>query len=254
MLTRQYSSYPFHLTRPFALGGGSAGVATLYLQSASGGLYRDDDLAVAIDVGSGAAAEVTTQASTVVHDTKGMPARLRQRAAVAAGGFLALWPDPTILLPGAVLHQEVDITLEAGASAVVAESWLTHDPLGLGRPFGELRSATIIRRGDGRTLVADRQLVRGSDWQLALGSAEGWLAAGSAFLLGAVADRVSPAGLTDTLQIADVAGGASALPHGAGIGVRLLARDGVALSAALTAVWRAAFRATFDINPAPRRK
>src|SRR5689334_23739760 len=55
-------------------------MATLYLQSAAGGLYRGDDLAVAIEVGPVAAAEITTQAATVVHNAHGDPARLRQRS------------------------------------------------------------------------------------------------------------------------------------------------------------------------------
>jgi len=254
VLARQFAAYPFHLTRPFHLGDSGRGMATLYLQSASGGLYRGDDLAMTIDVEPGAAAEITTQSSTVVHDAHGDIARLRQEAMVGAGGFLALWPDPVILLPGAMLRQSIEVTLADGASALVAESWLGHDPLGQGRPFGVLESATIVRTAAAAPLVAERQIIRGSDWRLALGGEAGWTAAGNVFVLGAVGRALSADAVVAAMALPGVAAGASALPNGAGLGIRLLARDGVALTAALKAAWRVAFVAAFGSEPLPRRK
>ncbi|MCW5716170.1 MAG: urease accessory protein UreD [Bauldia sp.] len=255
VLARQFAAYPFHLTRPFHFGDSGRGMATLYLQSASGGLYRGDDLAMTIDVEPGAAAEITTQSSTVVHDAYGDIARLRQEATVGADGFLALWPDPVILLPGAMLRQSIEVTLAAGASALVAESWLGHDPLGQGRPFGILESSTVVRTASSRApLVAERQLIRGADWRLALGGEAGWTAAGNVFVLGALGQSLAADAVVAALALPDVAAGASALPNGAGLGIRLLARDGVALTAALKAAWRVVFVAAFGSEPLPRRK
>ena len=56
---------------------------------------------------------------------------------------------------------------------------------------------------------------------------------------------------------ADAAGcfaGASPLPNGAGLGLRLLAIDGGHLSAGLEAVFRTAFRALSGCEPGRRRK
>ena len=61
---------------PFYLDRECPEIATLYLQSASGGLYRGDDVALSIVAGPHAAAHVTTQASTLVHRTH----RSRRRA------------------------------------------------------------------------------------------------------------------------------------------------------------------------------
>jgi urease accessory protein len=74
-LLHQHVPYPFHITRPFHLHPASPELATLYLQSASGGLYAGDDLSLALHVGQGAAAHVTTQSATIVHACHARPAR-----------------------------------------------------------------------------------------------------------------------------------------------------------------------------------
>ncbi len=68
MLRRQHVGYPFHITRAFHLDRMRPDLATLYLQSTSGGLYAADRLELDLTVGAGAALHLTTQASTVVHD------------------------------------------------------------------------------------------------------------------------------------------------------------------------------------------
>jgi hypothetical protein len=69
VLARQRVPYPFHATRTFYLDRARPEIATLYLQSASGGLYRGDSVALSIVADPHAAAHVTTQASTIVHRT-----------------------------------------------------------------------------------------------------------------------------------------------------------------------------------------
>src|SRR3981081_1957493 len=71
VLRRQHVGYPFHITRAFQLDKMRPDLATLYVQSTSGGLYAADRLALDLVVGTGAALNLTTQASTVVHDARG---------------------------------------------------------------------------------------------------------------------------------------------------------------------------------------
>src|SRR4030081_4152773 len=71
VLRRQHVGYPFHVTRLFQLDRMRPDLATLYLQSASGGLYAADRLSLDLVVGAGSALNLTTQASTVVHDGRG---------------------------------------------------------------------------------------------------------------------------------------------------------------------------------------
>ena len=77
ILRRQYVGYPFHITRPFQLDRMRPDLATLYLQSTSGGLYAADRLALDLTIGAGAALNLTTQASTVVHDGREEGSRMR---------------------------------------------------------------------------------------------------------------------------------------------------------------------------------
>src|SRR6266436_4434280 len=83
-----------------------AELATLYLQSASGGLYASDRLALDLVVGAGAALHLTTQASTVVHDARGQGSTMCQSVTVKDNAFCAIISDPYVLFPGADLDIE----------------------------------------------------------------------------------------------------------------------------------------------------
>src|SRR3981081_435948 len=65
VLRRQHVGYPFHVTRAFQLDRMRPDLATLYLQSASGGLYAADRLTLDLAVGAGSALNPTTQTPTV---------------------------------------------------------------------------------------------------------------------------------------------------------------------------------------------
>ena len=77
-------------------------------------------------------------------------------------------------------------------------------------------------------------------------------AAGSVLLLG----RLLEGGKALQAQIDRLGcvSGMSALPNGAGTGIRLLAPDGGRLSLALALATQACFRAASGVDPAPRRK
>src|SRR5260370_34923387 len=65
VLRRQHVGYPLHVTRAFQLDRMRPDLTTLYLQSASCGLYAGDQLKLDLVVGAGAALNRTTQASAV---------------------------------------------------------------------------------------------------------------------------------------------------------------------------------------------
>ena len=77
VLARQRVPYPFHATRTFYLDQARPDLATLYLQSAAGGLYRGDRVALSITADPHSAAHVTTQAATIVHRTASFPDRTK---------------------------------------------------------------------------------------------------------------------------------------------------------------------------------
>lgn len=250
-LARQFVPYPFHITRPFYLDEAPAGLATVYLQSAAGGAYRGDRLSIALSAGEGAQAQVTTQASTIVHAGRGGLAALTQEVAVAPGGHLEYLPDPLILMAEADCESRTEVALAEEAVLLLSDSFLTHDHLKQGRLPKRFVSELRVRRG-GATLLLDR---------FCLGEAAGSFAAlgehacHAAFLAVAPQGAALAAALRSRLAgLADLYGGVSLLPGGQGAWVRLLARDGVALSRALVALWQAARLHLTGVAPPRRRK
>ena len=87
-LQRQYASYPFHVCRALYQDRDHPGLATLYVQSCSGGIYEDDRLDLTLTTGQGAEAHVSTQAATVVHSMPSGSASQRMRIQ-CEGGLLS---------------------------------------------------------------------------------------------------------------------------------------------------------------------
>ncbi|MFA5122948.1 urease accessory protein UreD [Zavarzinia sp.] len=247
---RRYVSYPFHMTRPFALDAGIPALTTVYQQSSSGGLYRDDRLSSRIDVAEAAAAHVTTQAATVVHDCHGLPARQDVILSVAAGGFLAHTPDPLVLFPGAAFAGTLRLDLGPSAAALISDAFAWHDPTGRGRPFASL-AADIEVTADGRRLLRERFTLTGCD----LADVVGPFRVVASHLLLAPPGRLPAAtALEADCAAAGVFAGVSTLPNGAGLGLRLVAPDAPSAHRAAEAIFRRAVQAALGAAPAPRRK
>ena len=152
----QHVPYPFHITRPFHLDPARPELATLYLQSASGGLYAGDDLSLVLHVGQGAAAHVTTQSATIVHACHDATARLAVAATVEPGGFLALLPDPLVLFPAADIATVTQLTVHQGARVIFSDAASLHDPHGANRPFRRFHGAITVRDHAGNIRVSER--------------------------------------------------------------------------------------------------
>src|SRR5712672_2300002 len=135
VLRRQHVGYPFHVTRSFQLDRMRPDLTTLYLQSASGGLYAGDRLKLDLVVGAGAALNLTTQASTVVHDGRGIGSSMHNSVTVKDDAFCAIISDPYVLFPDGSLHIGTIATVAEGAIFIMAEGFATHDPHRRGRTF-----------------------------------------------------------------------------------------------------------------------
>lgn len=238
-LLDQFVPYPFHVTRVLRAEGGDP--ATVYLQSASGGVYADDDLSLSVTVAEGASAHLTTQAATIVHDTFGRPAHLETTAGVARDGFLALLPDPLVLFPGASLRTATNLTLAEGATALLAESASLHDPRGESRAFDRLRGVVTVRDADGRVLLEDRGDIAGTalGGLAVLGRYRAW---GLLLVLAPPSALPDPAALEGVADAAGCVAGASLAPNRAGVAVRLAGPDGGTLGRCIAALARDAAR------------
>jgi urease accessory protein len=251
-LLRQHVPYPFHITRPHA-SADSGQLATLILQSAAGGLYRGDRLGLDIGAGAGARAHVVSQAATVVHAARGRGVVVETRLDAAPGALLAVTTDPHILFPDARLSIRTDVTFEPSATVIVAEGFATHDPTGAHRAFGHLAMRCRVARRDDVCLVDDVGVIDG----LAFASDDSPLgpyrAMGSVMILGNAATGLDVERLDVALTALGVLAGATTLPNGAGLGLRLLAEGGGPLARGLHTIVRAAFEAATGHPMPPRR-
>jgi len=257
-LARQFASYPFHVCRAQYLDPDLPQMATLYLQSSAGGLFAGDRLSLRVTVEAGAKAHVTTPTSTIVHRMPEGEARQWALLDAGPGSLLEYLPDPGILFPQARLHSRVRLQLGEGATAILAEAFLPHDPAGAQEPFGSYDSETVIVDGNGRRLVLDRFRLSGVEAQASKVGVMGKYPMQATIFV--VSSAVAPEALMGALRrgmdASDPAvyGAASLLPNTCGAWVRLLAKDGAALTGAVAGLWAAAREVTMGSRPRSRRK
>ena len=255
-IARQRVGYPFHITRPFYLDEAPADALTLYLQSVSGGIYQGEDLVMTCAAGPGSAAHVTTQAATIVHRMPAAPARQTVLLEAAGAALLEYLPDPLIMFPGARLTSVLEIEAAADATVIASESFAHHDPGGEDRRFENFGAEMRIRDEGGRLLALERYEVAGERLETGRGQIARWPAQGSFVVAhrGPAREAILAALRSALTPTDEFYGGASPLPYEAGVGVRLLARDGATLRHGLDAAWRAVRLALYGTPPAPRRK
>jgi urease accessory protein len=253
-LVRQHVPYPVHVTRPFHIEAARPGLATLYLQSASGGFYRGDDVALSLEVAAGAAVHVTTQAATVVHDSRGEGCRQAVSIAVGEGAFCAFVPDPVVMFPGAAFSSEITVDLAPGAMAILTDGVCRHDPAGGAAAFERWDGATVVRDAGGRVLLADCGGVDGADLAGPRSPLGCFAAFGTALLLAPLERLPEPAAIDAAVAAHGCIAGTGPAPNATGLAVRLLAPGGGALARALDAVFAVGFEAMLGAAPARRRK
>jgi urease accessory protein len=256
-LRRQFASYPFHICRPHRFANDPPGMATLYLQSLSGGIYENERLSLAVMAEEGAQAHVTSQASTIVHSMEAGAAEFTVTIEARKGALVEYLPDPLILFPGARLASALTIRRHAKAAVICADSFLTHDPGGEDRPFGALDSRVDVQDLDGELLARDRFVLSGETFGARRLPGAGCYAAQATIMVLSPKDRVPP--VLDALRAAlaglpETYAGASLLPSDCGVWARLLSADGAALRAAVDALWGAARVALTGARPQVRRK
>lgn len=258
-LETQRAAYPFHVGRCLRIAGDPEGMATVYVQSCSGGIFEHDDLRWRISAATGARAHVSTSASTIVHTMDDGEARQEVRVDAAAGAYLEYLPDPLILFPGTRLSSRVHIRLDDDATVLAWDSVLTHDPQNTGprRPFNQLRSEWTVESLDGRLLACDRYVVTGALLARELPGVNGSARCHGSFVVlrrGIATESLIDA-IREKLQAAEaVYAGASTLPNDCGAVVRVLGMDAAALRTAMQGAWDAARTLLLGVPRSARRK
>lgn len=257
-IDRQFSSYPFHICRPFYLDTGPCkGMATVYTQSCSGGLYTQDRVAMEMEVGDGAQAHLTSQASTIVHASTDGPTHQICRISAGADSLVEYTPDPVILFPMARLRSEVKVTLHETANAILFDSFLAHDYRGGDGVFDYFHNDIRLRDTQGQDLAIDCFELQGADFQV--GGCGQMGAHGCHGSVIVVAPELETGAFIDGARtvLADFDGcfaGISQLPLARGFSARILASDPIPMKKAMLALWAFARRSITGKDPGIRRK
>jgi urease accessory protein len=162
VVTRAYATSPLRLLMPRNHGR----AAWVYTSSFGGGLVDGDRVTLDVEVGAGAAAFVSSQASTKVYrSSQGTSADLHGR--VGSGGLLVVAPDPVVCFAGSRYRQAQTFELDSRAGLVLVD-WLSSGRHAAGERWAFDEVATRLRvRNRGRLVVHDALALRAADGPLA---------------------------------------------------------------------------------------
>lgn len=256
-LHRQFAAYPFHVCRPLYLDAGSPGLSTLYIQSCSGGLYEHERLSASIVAAPRTEAHVTTQAPTVVHSMRNGSADQDVVLEAQDGAYLEYLPDPQILFPGSRCVSVIKARVAETATVLMWDSFLNHDPDGLGRFYAGYTSVVEVLDLGGKLLAVDRlKLAPALAPLYAIGTNGAFNVQGTIIVASRDARLEEIVGALRQLDMpyALATSGVSRLPNTAGLIVRVLACDGAMLARVMTEIWCMMRRALRGSLPGARRK
>lgn len=256
-ISGQHVGYPFHLGRTLTLPDDPPGMAAVYLQSCSGGIFAGENLQVQLQAEPGTLAHVSTGAATVAHSMLEQPARQVVNLVAERGALLEYLPMATILFPQARLHSQVNVTLHREARVMLCDAMCLHAPQGNAGVFDHYRADLAVRSPCGRLLAGDRLALSGQDMHRQLPGVSEHMQALATFML--VGHDLPVEALKRSLREAlsslpDSYLGVSALPNDCGVSVRIMTLDAVALRSALYHAWACARESLTGIAPRVRRK
>lgn len=166
-LTHARATAPLKLLTPDPPGTAPAAI-WLYATTFGGGLVAGDAIDIHLGLGPGAAAVLTTQASTkVYHHQAGLGTSQRLTARVGPDALLVLAPDPLVCYENAIYHQHQRLHVERGGSVVLLD-WFTAGRVAFGERwvFSRYASRNEIIVAE-RTIANDAMLLDPEDGPLA---------------------------------------------------------------------------------------
>jgi len=225
-LLARHVEWPWSLPRGYRRAG-VTGPLTVLPQCAGAALLPGDHWRHHVTLQPGARVDLVSAGALLVHADRAAPRPARSDWAfhVAAGAVLRQMPDPTVLMPGAQLAQEVELCLEPGAVAILFDGFCRQTPTA---PVagGGWHSALRVTDPAGRVLLHDRQVVDEAGL-IALAALPGRAAAfGSVTLFGRDDLAEGP------LDLPGAFAAAARLRGGLGTAIRIAAESGGALDRA----------------------
>ena len=256
-LCERRQRFPLRTTVPLYIDPADRGMAFVYAQNPTGGVFQGDRLLTSVTAADSARVHVTTQSATKLYRCDGGRAIQTLEFRVGPGAYVEHVPDPLIPHAGARFTQRLVADVAPGGAFLAVETVTPgRRAHGESLAYAELTLHTEARRGE-RELCVDRLVLEPARRDP---RAPGVLGAGD-FLLSllAVAPEDDAAGLARALDAAlaaegRVTGAAAELPNGAGALARVIAPDALAARRALQTMWRTAREALVGLPLPPVRK
>ena len=226
-------------------------MAFIFLANPTGGIFQGDDHRISVEVGSGAAAHVTTQSSTKVHSMPAGLARQDVELKVDERGYLEYLPDPVIPFQGADYEQHTSVSVQPGGVLIY---W---DVLAPGRAamseffrYRRLANRLEVLDGSGCPMYLESFILNPSTHYPMVRGVLGspGLEAGAtlgSMLVVTEMDRLEALALElqESLPSGlEVATGVTRLPNHTGLGIRVIGQDTAAVQAVLVQCWSVARR------------
>jgi urease accessory protein len=257
-LANRSQRFPLRWTVPMYLDPGDPGMAFVYVQNPTGGLFAGDRLVTRLAAEAQTRVHLTTQSATKAYRMVEGDARHRIEITLGQRAFVEYAPDLLIPQAGASVEQELAVEVADDAAFLGIET-VAPGRLARGEAFAykRLRLATEVRAAGGPALCADTLLLepaRRSPRRRGLLGSYPYL--GLLLAVAPASDAEALAGRLDAALAAapDSLAAAGALPAGAGAFARVLAPTPGAARRALDAAWNAARQALVGLPLPPRRK
>ena len=235
-LENQYASYPFHICRTQYFENDPPGMANIYIQSASGGIYENESLTTNVVANADSFSHVTTQASTIVHGMTDGSAHQTVNINATNNSYTEYVSDPLILFPQSKLSSTINVFADHTSTTVIADAFLLHFLNGEDQLFKQLKSYLQIHDENSQMLAKDVYIINPNNF---LSAERKYIGMGT---ISIVNRSINTENILEQLQYTieadeNVYGGATLLPNNCGIIIKFLAPDGDFLKKTITQLW-----------------
>jgi len=252
-LENQYASYPFHICRTQYFENDPPGMANIYIQSASGGIYENENLITNVVANADSFSHVTTQASTIVHGMTNGSAHQTVNVNALDNSYTEFVSDPLILFPQSKLSSTINVSADLTSTAVIADAFLLHFLNGEDQLFKQLKSYLQIYDENNQLLAKDVYIISPKNF---LSADRDYIGMGTISIINRSLNTENMLEkLQDTIKSNEyVYGGATLLPNNCGLIIKFLAPDGDLLKKTITQLWMDIRESLIGTKPNIRRK
>ncbi len=252
-LKNQYASYPFHICRTQYYENDPYGMANIYIQSASGGIYENETLTTNVTANAESFSHITTQASTIVHGMTNKNAQQVININANEHAYTEYISDPLILFPASKLYSTINAYVDETSTVVIVDAFLLHFLNGNNQLFSQLNSYLQIYTEKNELLAKDAYLMNQKNF---LNSKQRYIGMGTVSVINRSNMNNS---LLETLQTNmqnydNIYGGATLLPNECGLIIKFLVPDGDLLKKTILQIWIQIRESIIGIKPNIRRK